>query len=452
MTMLSAEAFEPWSFAVRKFFKAVFEPRPSEEVAKLVRETLGEKEVAMYVHIPFCTGTCTFCPYARRPVARNELEHVLSKYFRALATELRIYSEILGGEELRIVDLHVGGGTPSLVPGRYWRFFLEELTSRFDAEPRLAIEANPEDLRDEGRTHDLVDSGVNEVSLGIQTFNPRLLRVLGRRHSVEDSLKAIDNLRQAGCDYINIDLMYAIPGETLDDWVKDLDNASSLNVDEITCYPTLVTRGTPGYELMKRGALPPQPSMRTFRKMVYACEDLLPRRGFRGVEIYGYSRREGWKYFTVNYEMEGPLIGLGAGAMGFTGGFEYQNTCFPEHYVSRLIDGKLPIAGCRRVSVRERAVRYVVCRLFICRELSKKSFSRKFGRSFDELIGKSGFGFVLRVMKLLNYVEERGDVVSLTRKGLFEAHRACWAFVLNVPCRITEEFMKSPWPSRVEIP
>jgi len=115
--------------------------------------------------------------------------------------------------------------------------------------------------------------------------------------------------------------------------------------------------------------------------MVYACEDLLPQKGFKPVEIYGYSRKEEWKYATVNYEMEGPLITFGSGATGFTGEYEYHNTYFVQHYIEFVEKGLIPIAGARRVAPKERMIRFVITRLFICRSMSCTEFEKEFGRA-----------------------------------------------------------------------
>ncbi len=450
--ILDANSFGIVSQVIKKVFRAEFKRLPESELVSNIRETLRESSIALYIHIPFCSGTCTFCPYVRYPVPRSELNRVVEKYVRALLKEIEIYSRILDGEELRVVDIHAGGGTPSLVDAVYWKAILDKICEAFDAEPRIAIEANPENLRNEALVYKLIDAGISEVSLGVQSLNPKMLRVLGRRHRIEDSLRAIENLRGAGCKYINIDLMYMVPGQTLEDWVRDLEMAAQLDVDEITCYPTLVTPQSPGYRLIKSGRIPPQPDMKVFKRMVYACEEILPSRGFVGVEIYGYSRVEGWKYVTVNYEMEGPLLGFGCGAMGFTGGFEYQNVCFVDEYLKSLASGRLPIAGARRTSLTERAIRYTACRLFICRYLNKKDFRHRFGTEFEDLVGKTGFGKVLKLLKVFGAVKEDSDSIHLTRRGLFTAHKVCWAFVLNVPCRIAEEYSKTPWPPRVVIP
>ena len=450
--ILDRNAFDIWSFIAKRAFKAKFLRPKDNEAAKAIRKTLRETNIAVYIHIPFCTGTCTFCPYARISIHKSGREKIIEKYINALLREMTIYSKITENLSLKVIDIHAGGGTPSLIPGKYWKMILEKLSELFEAEPKIAIEANPEDLRDETYTFNLVESGVNEVSLGVQSFNSKILKTLGRRHSVEDSIKAIENLRSAGCEYINIDLMYMVPGQTLEEWIKDLEIASQQDVDEITCYPTLITPHSIGYKLIKKGKIPTQPSKKIFKKMVYACEDILPLKGFKGVEIYGYSRRKEWKYVTVNYEMEGPLLGFGCGAMGFTGGYEYVNTHSVKNYINSVLNDRLPIAGAREVALFERAIRYTVCRLFVCRVLNKKDFKLKFNREFNELIGRTSFSKALYLLKITGDIREDNERILLTRKGLFTAHKICWAFVLNVPCRIAEEYLKIPWPLKVVVP
>ncbi|MBS7627062.1 radical SAM protein [Candidatus Bathyarchaeota archaeon] len=448
---LDKDSFGIWSIIAKRAFKATFKRPTTTEASKAIYDTLAERELALYVHIPFCSGTCMFCPYVRFLVSKYEREKLVQKYVDALLDEIKAYHQIAAKLNLKIVDIHAGGGSPSLVNGKLWKTILNYLTQTFNAEPKIAIEANPEDLKDEAHVFDLIDSGVCEVSLGVQSFNSKTLKSLGRRHSPEDSLRAIRNLRSGGCEYINIDMMYLVPGQSLHEWTDDLEFASEQDVDEITCYPTLITPYCIGYTHLKRDRLD-QPNNRNFKSMVYACDDLLTSKGFKPIEIYGYSRKQGWKYVTVNYEMEGPLLGLGCGAMGFTGGYEYQNTCSVPEYIQSSINGELPIAGARWISLTERSIRYTTCRIFICRRLNKSEFKRKFGRDLNELVGSTGFGKMLRILKLLGYIKEDNNTLELSRKGLFTAHRICWAFVLNVPCRLSEEYLKTPWPSKVTIP
>ena len=457
--LLTRNGFGVWSLISKRAFRAVFNS-PSLEVIENFRMKgfSNLKEVAIYIHFPFCRSICLFCPYVRYPLTKFGNE-ILSKYIEALSSEMEIYGSLLRelGLKVRVADVHIGGGTPSLLEAENFQFLRESIRQSFDSEVSLAIEANPDDLADQEKAFKLVDAGVNEVSLGVQSFNPENLRRLGRVHGVTQSVQAIQNLRDAGIEYINIDLMYMIPskvGQPLQspkDWEEDLAQASEQPINEITCYPTLITNYSLGWKLVSKGEIS-QPSKKVFKQMVYMAEDYLTSKGFIPLEIYGYSRHSDWKYVTVNYEMEGPLLGLGCGAMGFVNEYEYQNTCSIPDYIESVREKKLPIAGIREVSKLEHAIRFTVCQLFVCRSLNFNAFERRFGLEFRELVGGSGFGRFLKMLKLLGKIREKPEGLELTREGLFTAQQICWSFVLNVPCRISEEFMKEAWPPKVIIP
>jgi len=371
IVILDRDSFGFWNWIAKRAFKATF-ARPDQTLAReKFRSTLMERKVAVYIHFPFCKGMCRFCPYVKTLWNPK----IALKYIEALKAEIKVYGELLKGLDFKIVDIHMGGGTPSLLDGQQFEEIMNALVESFDLEREvLAIEANPNDLVDESKIYGLLKAGVKEVSLGVQSFDALMLRKLGRHHTVEDSLESMELLRDAGLDYLNIDLMYMIPGQTLDNWLMDLKIAAEQDVDEITCYPTLITPQCPGYKAMKNGVIEQQPCKATFKRMIKATYEILEPAGYESIEIYGFSRKEGWKYATVNYEMEGPLLAFGCGAMGFTGDYEYVNTCSVREYVRALAKGKLPIAGAREVSVEERAARYTACRLFVCKELDLKEF------------------------------------------------------------------------------
>lgn len=430
---------------MRRVFSATF--RRPKEPARCIKESLEEREVAVYIHYPFCRSTCFSCPYARI-LWEGELA---SRYVDALVEEIRMYGDLLADLDLRIADVHVGGGTPSLMDGEDYRRIMEALRSSFRLDAQIAIEANPNDL-DEDKVTNLLEAGVNEVSLGVQSFHDPTLKKLGRIHRAKDSVRAIELLRKQGLEYLNIDMMYAVPGQKLQEWEQDLTAASQQDVDEITCYPTLITPQALFYEKVRKGELEPQPSKREFKRMIMATYHILEPAGFDSVEIYGFSRKEGWKYATVNYELEGSLLAFGSGAVGFTGRYEYVNTHSPVEYVRAVKKGRFPVAGGRWVEERERIARYVACRLFVCKKLRYSDFERTFGIPFGEAIGKTKLGLALLLLRLAGTLKKRADGLELTKRGLLSAHMMCWAFVTNFPCRVAEEFMKEPWPESVTVP
>jgi len=377
-------------------------------------------------------------------------EKRIRAYLTALKAEIKMMGELLKDLDLKVVDMHAGGGTPSLID-REWGEIVQAVEESFDVSRSCSfgIEANPDDLSEE-RAFLLRESGVKEISIGVQSFFKPNLRVLGRRHDVEDSLEAIENCRNAGFEFTNIDMMYLLPGQTVGEWVHDLRLALEQDVDQITCYPLLMPHYTTFYARMREGKAPEQPDMKEFKRMYYAAIDVLTEGGYFPLRYYSFGKRVG-EYSTVELEMVGPLIGFGSGAMSFTGGYEYVNTCSVREYVRALKRGKLPVAGGRRVGMEERAIRWVAERLSALR-LDIGDFEKEFGEPFNVLMKRSGYSIALWMGRVFGNLERKGDEIGVTRKGMWQRNLSGWAFVLLVPCRIVEEYLKTPWPLEVSVP
>ncbi|MBA7505901.1 hypothetical protein ES706_04580 [subsurface metagenome] len=445
--ILDKDAFGIWSFIAKKAFKSTFLKPDLNSSEELLRNSFNNKtKIGVYLHIPFCKSLCPACPYVR--TLWNE--ELVNSYLEALKNEIKMYGKLLNGLGLKVDNIHAGGGTPSLLnPGQYQEI-LDTLNQYFevDKEAVFGIEANPQDMTRE-KASGLVGAGITELSIGVQSFHRKNLKMLGRGHSVEDSLEALENARGAGFNFINIDLMYMLPGQTVNEWGQDLKMATKQDVDEITTYPLLITHFVPMYRRLKNGSLKSQPSKRVFKKMFYTTFDVLESASYKPLELYGFSKTNE-KYATVNLEMEGPLLGFGCGAMGFTGSYEYQNTCSVREYIRSAMSGSLPIAGERAVDVKERTIRWVTSRLFICRGFNLCDFEAEFGGNFSHKIGE--FDKVLKILKFLGIITADRERIELTRRGLFSANLLTWAFVLHVPCQMAGKYSETPWPPKVVIP
>jgi len=445
--MLDRNAFGIWSFVARRAFKSTFIKPAPDSTGELLKNSFNNKtKIGVYLHIPFCKSLCPACPYVR--TLWNE--GLANSYLEALKNEIRMYGKLLDGLGLKIANIHAGGGTPSLLNPSQYKDILDTLNQYFEVDPKagFGMEANPQDMTKE-KASGFVEAGIKELSIGVQSFRRGNLKILGRTHSVEDSLRAIENARKAGFNFINIDLMYMLPGQTVDEWIQDLEIASEQDVDEITTYPLLVTHFVPIYQRFKNDSLESQPSKRVFKRMFYTTFDVLEDAGYKPLEIYGFSKNDE-KYATVNLEMEGPLLGFGCGAMGFTGGYEYQNTCSVEEYIRSVLNGNLPIAGERNVDAEERVIHWVVSRLFVGKGFDLCDFEAEFGEKFGNEIGE--FGKVLKILRFLRIIRVDRERIELTRKGLFASNLLTWSFVLHVPCRMAGKYSETPWPSKVTIP
>ncbi len=203
---------------------------------------------SLYIHIPFCVKKCIYCDFFSVPYD----EALVLRYVTAVVHELEIRKDLAG--ELRTV--YIGGGTPTTVPTLSLIRLLRKIKDSFalSADAEITIEANPGTV-DLARVRALAGSGVKRFSVGVQSFHDKELKLLGRIHTFEDVIKAIAALRRADFRNISIDLIYGIPGQTMEAWLQTLGMAVELSPEHISAYELTPEKGTPLYELIAQGKL-----------------------------------------------------------------------------------------------------------------------------------------------------------------------------------------------------
>lgn len=402
---------------------------------EVVRGSTRGRSVGIYVHVPYCRSICTFCPYFRQVLRdRGELEGYLS----SLLKELELYGRALEGLSLEVVEVHVGGGTPSLVPPRFYGDLLAKLSEFFRIRCGVGIEANPEDLRDPEYVGELYSRGVDEVSIGVQSFDRRVLKVLGRKHPPEDGEAAVRNCLGAGFRWVNVDLMFLAPSirgyvemgldEKLRAFRGDLERSVELGAHQVTFYATVVPRSSPGYRLAELGRL--QQEVEAVDLFVEEALEFVESSGLHLTRVYSASRRP-YEYATVNLEMVGPLIGLGAGAWGNTGYYQYVNVHSIAAYVELLREGRSPAAYARKLDEGSIAWRVLFD------QLSSAVVREEVFSSLDlrlPLVARA----LLKLMELSGLVERVGGGYRLTRRGVIEVYKSVMNYVLELPVRVTE--------------
>jgi coproporphyrinogen III oxidase-like Fe-S oxidoreductase len=311
-----------------------------------VRSTLRSREIGVYVHIPYCRATCMFCPYFRQVIRSRE---ELDAYLEAVLKEVELYGRILRDLNLKVVEIHVGGGTPSLTPPRFYRNLYDKLSEFFTIRTGIGIEANPEDLLNPSLVEEYYASGVDEISIGVQSFDERALKSIGRRHKPSDNEKAVAYCLRAGFKWINVDVMFLTPNikgyvelkfeDKLSIFTRDLEVAHELGVHQITYYPTVIPKGSPGYKLVELGRVSQEVDL--IDRFVEAAIDFGERRKLHFVRAYSLSRRP-YEYATVNLEMVGPLLGFGASAWSNTGYYQYINIHSVDGYVKMVKESRFP--------------------------------------------------------------------------------------------------------------
>ena len=269
---------------------------------------LAAPPLSLYVHLPWCVRKCPYCDFNSHAVPARGVPE--AAYLAALLDDLDYAARDCGGRPL--VSIFLGGGTPSLFSADSIGRIIERATQRLDAvaDLEVTLEANPGTV-ERGRFAAYRDAGVNRVSLGAQSFSDRHLTALGRIHARDETLAAVDELRAADLQNFNLDLMYALPEQSLDEALADLEQAMALGPAHLSHYQLTLE---PGTAFERR---PPRlPDDDTAYAMQVACQARLASAGYRHYEVSAYARPGRECRHNLNYWRFGDYLGIGAGAHG----------------------------------------------------------------------------------------------------------------------------------------
>lgn len=347
---------------------------------------------SLYLHIPWCLSRCPYCDfnvYAARTWPEEE-------YTGALVRELEWFTEREPFGSTTLGTVFFGGGTPSLFSPASIERILRAITHRFEtsADLEVTLEANPGTV-DAGRLGGFRDAGVNRLSLGLQTFQPRLLEALGRRHDVNQSREALEAGRKAGFDRLSLDLMYAIPTQTRAELEDDLVQASDAGPDHVSAYALIFEPGTPLTRELEAGRIE-RLSEKTEAEMYETVGETLGAAGLVQYEISNYCLPGQEARHNQAYWRGHPYLGLGAGAHCFaphgappapdaTFGVRWQNERDPARYREKVERDGHAIAEHETLSRGQALGEFCWLRLRENRGLDRDEFRRRFDAGFEEI-------------------------------------------------------------------
>ena len=376
---------------------------------------MQKKPTSAYVHIPFCTQICYYCDFSKvfiknQPVD-SYLEHLLQEFHSYDIQKLR--------------TLYIGGGTPTALSAPQLEVLLDGLTKNLDLSvlEELTIEANPGDL-DEDKIAVLKNSAVNRVSLGVQTFDDKMLKKIGRSHLEKDIYENIDRLKLAGFDNISIDLIYALPGQTMDQVKDNVAKAIALDIPHMSLYSLILENHTVFMNRMRRGKLP-LPKEEVEAEMFEYIIAELERGGFEHYEISNFSKPGFESRHNLMYWDNAEYYGIGAGASGYVNGVRYKNHGPIRHYLKAVEEGNAHINE-EHLSLREQMEEEMFLGLRKKSGVSMKRFEEKFGTSFDNLYGQ-----VVRDLCHQGLLQVEGQQIRMTKKGLFLGDTVAERFILE---------------------
>jgi oxygen-independent coproporphyrinogen-3 oxidase len=293
---------------------------------------------AAYVHIPFCAAVCPYCDFAV-VAGRDDLAE---RYIAAVCQEIR------RSEPWRPLEaVYFGGGTPSHIDPALLGRVIEALETRHGiaSQAEMSLEANPEDFGP-ARSLALLEVGFNRVSFGAQSFEPGVLRSLGRRHDAAGIDRSVAAARESGFDNVSLDLIYGTPVER--DWEVSLEAAIALDPDHVSCYALTVERGTPLGRAVSRGAPAPDPDVQASAYQLAA--DRLGRAGFEHYEISNWARPGKECRYNLTVWAQGEYLAFGNGAHGHRHGIRYRNVRRIDAYIEAVERGESPRAGADELS------------------------------------------------------------------------------------------------------
>ena len=268
----------------------------------------------IYIHIPFCQSRCAYCDFYSTTLLAHR-----KAYVDTVCHELQYRLPELQGESIKTI--YFGGGTPSTLTIEELKTILAHLDNLVNLEHlinlELTLEANPDDLTEE-YIQGLRTLPINRVSLGIQSFHDRTLRLVGRRHTAQEAIDAVRRLQQAGLTNISIDLIYGLPGETLDDWAYSLDQAIALGVKHISAYHLSYEEGTRLWRMQEQGLVSPIDEEQSIRSFELLREKLLAS-GYEHYEISNFALPGYHSRHNSSYWQGTKYIGIGPGAHSYNG-------------------------------------------------------------------------------------------------------------------------------------
>lgn len=387
------------------------------------------KNIELYIHIPFCEKKCNYCDFLSFPAG----EDVQERYVRKLIDELSLRADTV--EDRVVSSIYIGGGTPSSIDARLIRDILKVIYSHYSLDPaaEITIEANPSSTM----RHKLAiyaDSGINRLSLGLQSASDTELKILGRVHSFEDFLKAYQSARMEGFKNINIDLMNGIPMQSPKSWRHTLREVCMMRPEHISVYDLMVEEGTFFYDMQEKGLLrlPVEEEQEALDELKHR---LLKQYGFKRYEISnfakdGYECRHNIGYWTgVEY------LGYGIGSSSYYKGSRWKNIASLKTYIDSPLRATLLVTPSyesivcepRKLTKKEMMEEFMFLGLRMSDGVSAEDFKARFLTDIEDI-----YGIVLKKLEDDGFITHIAPIYSLTDRGRDLSNQILPEFLLTV--------------------
>lgn len=382
---------------------------------------MNKKELELYIHIPFCARKCAYCDF----LSFAAPERVYQEYVEKLMEE--IYGQSADFQDYVVSSIFLGGGTPSILPAELVEALFVVLYDCFDIarDAEITIEANPGTLTME-KLQTYRRCGIDRLSIGLQSADDEELRTLGRIHCFDDFLKSFQRARQAGFTNINVDLMSALPGQSVQSWKNTLRKVMMLKPKHISAYSLIIEEGTPFYERYHEDQST-FPDEDMDRDMYHLTKELMAAQGYQRYEISNYAKPGYECRHNIGYWTGVDYLGLGLGASSYTHGFRYHNVTDLDEYLSLdLSQAGAAARDIQELSLKDKMEEFMFLGLRLMKGVSGSEFFQRFGVNMWNVYGE-----VFARLKAQGLIEEQLPKVRLTEMGIDVSNAVLCEFLLD---------------------
>ena len=362
--------------------------------------------LGLYIHIPFCVTKCKYCDFNSFKIDLNEK----IKYLNYLGEEMKLYKEEIKNRE--IDSVFVGGGTPSILNENEINILFEKIKENFNikSNAEITMECNPGTLT-LNKLKVMKKSGVNRLSIGLQAVQNHHLKYIGRIHTFEEFEKNYHDAKQMGFDNINIDLMYALPNQSREDWMESLEKVVKLNPTHISAYSLILEENTELFKMYERDEFNLLDENTDIEMYEYTI-DYLKSHGYNQYEISNYAKDNFECKHNVLYWKCEEYVGIGASASGYFNGIRYNNICELDNYEKMILEGEKPIEWEEKLSIKDEIEESIFLGLRMNEGIQISDFKEKYNFDFEKEYKNE-----IEKLSKMELIEIDNNRMKLTQKG-----------------------------------
>lgn len=397
---------------------------------------IKKHNLGIYIHIPFCVKKCEYCDF----LSFHGNKTLQKEYVNALVSEILSYDKL--ANDYRVRTIFIGGGTPSIMDGKDIALILKKVREVFNINEvekfsnEVTIECNPGTLTKE-KLLDYKEAGINRLSIGLQSANNEELKLLGRIHTFEEFVENYNLAREVGFENINIDLMSALPGQTIDGWINTLNKVISLNPEHISAYSLIIEEGTPFFhkygmeENYKNeishglGNEAKLPNEDEDRAIYQKTKEILEANGYLRYEISNYGKLGYECIHNSSYWERTPYIGIGLGSSSLLNNHRFHNVLDIDEYIKYSYDHEKIRIDNEELTRNQQMEEFMFLGLRMSKGIHRHKFLKQFNIEIDQVYGEVISSLINK--KLLIHQEDR---IFLSQKGIDVSNYVLAEFLL----------------------